>query len=187
MQKSLEMFGEVRRLLPGGQQATSKLVYAHPMAGANAVITLLMGQEVKSHFAKQLGDPERALDFFPAFAGGLWSNAGLEEIMIRSFLGISDWHRREKDVWGQHHNHLKDLKCVDAQGNEQSCVRIQVEVDSPAPPTDLMKSSSTGTGSPNCSCPRGGKSNCPLVLRREPMKSAGTGPMHCPGPSFSIL
>jgi hypothetical protein len=130
MQKSLETFGEVRRRLPCGQQATSKLVYAHPMAGANAVITLLMGQEVKSHFAKQLGDPERALDFFPAFAGGLWSNAGLEE--IRRFLGISDWHRREKDMWGQHHNHLKDLKCVDDQGNEQSDVRIQVEDDSSA-------------------------------------------------------
>ena len=131
MCKSRETFGEVRRLLPGGQQATSKLVYAHPMAGANAVITLLMGQEVKSHFAKQLGDHERALDFFPAFAGVLWSNGGLEE--IRSFLGISEWHKREKDMWGQHHNHLKDLQCVDAQGIEQSGVRIQVEVDLPPP------------------------------------------------------
>ncbi len=38
MQKSLETFGKVRRLLPGGQQATLKLVYANPMAGANAVM-----------------------------------------------------------------------------------------------------------------------------------------------------
>ena len=40
-------------------------------------------------------------------------------------------------MWGQHHNLLKELKqlnCVDAQGNEQSGVGIQVEVDSAASP-----------------------------------------------------
>ena len=134
MYRSLKTFGEVRRLQPGDPKVIQRgsLVYAHPMAGANAVITLLMGQEIKSHFAHQFEDPERSLDFFPAFAGGLWSEAGLDG--IRHFLGVSDWHRGSDERiarWGQHHNSLARLKCVDIQGVEQSGVRIQVEVELP--------------------------------------------------------
>jgi hypothetical protein len=137
MYRSLKTFGEVARLHPGDQKAIQRLslVYAHPMAGANAVITLLMGQEIKSHFAHQLDDPERSLDFFPAFAGGLWSEAGLDG--IRHFLGVSDWHRGSDGRiarWGQHHNSLARIKCVDIHGVEQSGVRIQVEVESPPRP-----------------------------------------------------
>ena len=137
MYRSLKTFGEVARLHPGDQKAIQRLslVYAHPMAGANAVITLLMGQEIKSHFAHQFDDPERSLDFFPAFAGGLWSEAGLDG--IRHFLGVSDWHRGSDGRiarWGQHHNSLARIKCVDIHGVEQSGVRIQVEVESPPRP-----------------------------------------------------
>ncbi len=87
MYRSLKTFGEVRRLHPGDQKAIQRLslVYAHPMAGANAVITLLMGQEIKSHFAHQFDDPERSLDFFPAFAGGYgvkpdWMESGTSSL-----------------------------------------------------------------------------------------------------------
>ena len=131
MYRSLETVGEVSCLQTSNQKAKGPLVYAHPMACPNAVITLMMGQEIKSHYAGQFSDPERALDFFPAFAGELWSEAGLDG--VRQFIGVSDGHRAN-GRWGQHHNGLDCLKCVDARGVEQSGMRIQVEVEPPLHP-----------------------------------------------------
>ena len=139
--RTKQTFGEVRCRL-AGREATLKgpLVYAHPMSGPNAVITLLMGQEVLSHFTQQLAVRSAAtpslrgrdpLDFFPAFASGLWCKEGMDS--IRQLLGISDG-QRSAGTWGQHHNRLDSLTCVDDQGGEQSSVRVQLLAESPTRP-----------------------------------------------------
>jgi hypothetical protein len=114
------------------------VVYPHGMAGANAVITLLMGQEINSHFTAQIRrlrvplygktESERVLDFFPAFAGELWSKAGADG--IRNFLGISDWHRGADNEgiarWGQHHNQFGEL------------IQLEVESATHPPPVQMQ-------------------------------------------------
>jgi hypothetical protein len=139
--RTKQTFGEVRCRL-AGREATLEgpLVYAHPMSGPNAVITLLMGQEVLSHFKQQFVVRSEAtpslggrdpLDFFPAFASGLWCKEGMDS--IRQLLGISD-EQRSAGTWGQHHNRLDSLTCVDDQGKEQSSVRVQLLAESPSRP-----------------------------------------------------
>jgi hypothetical protein len=101
-----------------------RINYAHPMALADAVITLKQCEEIIHELKEKMseagkknpafrGQLERGkdpLDFLPAFVADAFGPEGQEA--IRQFLGISKTHGE----WGAHYNIVDSLQLVNRNG-----------------------------------------------------------------------